>query len=79
MYVNYVRYFRPLFARDSEVGVVAKPRHVLVGVGSVESSFMIRNVPAIKDPMDEDLAPLKLFYQYLTQLEVDFSLDPLIK
>ena len=36
---------------------------------------MLRNVPAIDDVGNEDLAPLMLFYQYLVQLEVGFNLQ----
>ena len=43
-----------------------------MGIGSLESSFVLRNVPAIDDVGNEDLAPLMLFYQYLVQLEVGF-------
>ena len=45
-------------------------RNIVVGVGSVESSFLYRNVPCIKDKMDPDHAPLLLYQQYMTQLEV---------
>ena len=55
---------------DSTVGVQKQSRHVLVGIGSLESSFVVRNVPAIDDIRSDDLAPLQLFQQYLTQLEV---------
>ena len=64
---------RPSFAADSSVGVQSRARHVLVGIGSLESSFVARNVPAIDDVQHADLAPLMLFYQYLVQLEVSFQ------
>ncbi|KAI5704049.1 hypothetical protein M8J75_001491 [Diaphorina citri] len=44
-------------------------RHVVVGMGAVESFFMCQAAPAIRDFQDEDLAPLLVFLQYLTQLE----------
>ena len=46
----------------------------MVGVGSVESSFLYRNVPCIKDKMDPDHAPLLLYQQYMTQLEVSIPI-----
>ncbi|XP_055593217.1 uncharacterized protein C05D11.1-like [Uranotaenia lowii] len=42
---------------------------VVVGLGSVESAFLYQSSPGISDFNDEDLAPLMLFLQYLTQLE----------
>lgn len=42
---------------------------VVVGMGSVESAFLYQSSKAITDFNDEDLAPLLLFLQYLTQLE----------
>ena len=66
---------RPTFVSDSSVGVQSQSRHVLVGIGSLESSFVLRNVPAIDDVGNEDLAPLMLFYQYLVQLEVSFKIQ----
>lgn len=41
-----------------------------VGMGAVESTFFCQTAPAIKDFRDQDLAPLLVFLQYLTQLEV---------
>ena len=67
-----ITYCRPTFVSDSSLGVQSQSRHVLVGIGSLESSFVLRNVPAIDDVGNEDLAPLMLFYQYLVQLEVGF-------
>jgi len=43
--------------------------HVLAPLGSSESSFLIRCVPAIVKADDPDLAPLLLFLQYLTVCE----------
>ncbi len=45
-------------------------QHALVGLGSLESSFLLRTAPGIRDYRHPDLAPLKLYFQYLTQLEV---------
>lgn len=42
----------------------------VAGIGSVESSFLCQTTPCIKDFNDADLAPLLVFFQYLTQLEV---------
>lgn len=42
----------------------------VVGVGAVKSAFYCQTVPAVRDFMDKDLAPLLVFLQYLTQLEV---------
>ncbi len=44
--------------------------HTLVGLGAVESSYLLRSAPGIDNPRDPDLAPLKLYFQYLAQLEV---------
>ncbi|XP_073987977.1 uncharacterized protein C05D11.1-like [Rhodnius prolixus] len=41
----------------------------VAGIGSVESSFLCQTTPCIKDFNDADLAPLLVFFQYLTQLE----------
>lgn len=40
-----------------------------VGMGCIESAFLIQSIPCIKSPMDEDLAPLLVYLQYLSQLE----------
>jgi len=45
------------------------PAHKTVGLGCVESAFLSRSVPAITDFNHEDLPPLMLLIQYLTQLE----------
>lgn len=42
----------------------------IAGVGAVKSAFYCQTTPAVKDFLDEDLAPLLVFLQYLTQLEV---------
>lgn len=41
----------------------------IVGVGSVESSYLVQVVPSIASATDPDLPALMLFLQYLTQLE----------
>lgn len=41
----------------------------VVGMGSVESSFLLQAVPSINDFSHEDLPSVMLFLQYLTQLE----------
>ncbi|XP_060600571.1 uncharacterized protein C05D11.1-like [Ruditapes philippinarum] len=46
-----------------------KHKSVVVGVGSIESSFLIQAVDCVKSPVDEDLAAIMVFIQYLTQLE----------
>ncbi|KAK3910629.1 hypothetical protein KUF71_020443 [Frankliniella fusca] len=40
-----------------------------VGMGCIESAFLIQSSPCIKSPLDEDLAPLLVYLQYLSQLE----------
>ena len=45
------------------------PAHLLVGLGSCESSFLSRSAPAITDPRSPELPALLLAIQYLTQLE----------
>lgn len=45
----------------------------VAGVGAVKSAFYCQTVPAVKDFMDKDLAPLLVFLQYLTQLEVSIT------
>ncbi|KAJ1519883.1 hypothetical protein ONE63_004123 [Megalurothrips usitatus] len=40
-----------------------------VGMGCIESAFLIQSIPCIKSPLDEDLAPLLVYLQYLSQLE----------
>jgi len=42
---------------------------VIVGVGSVESSYLIQCVPGISDHQDIDVPAVLVFIQYLTQLE----------
>ncbi|KAL1123834.1 hypothetical protein AAG570_001605 [Ranatra chinensis] len=41
----------------------------VAGIGSVESNFLCQTTPCLKDFQDPDLAPLLVFFQYLTQLE----------
>ncbi|XP_039445648.1 uncharacterized protein C05D11.1-like [Culex pipiens pallens] len=50
-------------------GNLANSTGVVLGLGSVESAFLYSSSKAITDFNDEDLAPLLLFLQYLTQLE----------
>lgn len=50
-------------------GNLADASGVVVGLGSVESAFLYQSSKALTDFNDEDLAPLLLFLQYLTQLE----------
>lgn len=41
----------------------------VVGMGSVESSFLLQTVPFVKDFMHQDVPAVMLFLQYVTQLE----------
>lgn len=41
-----------------------------VGMGCIESAFLVQSIPCIKSPIDDDLAPLLVYLQYLSQLEV---------
>ncbi|XP_071154933.1 uncharacterized protein C05D11.1-like [Mytilus edulis] len=42
---------------------------IVIGVGSVESSFLIQAVPCISDFYHKDLPAVMVFIQYMTQLE----------
>lgn len=42
---------------------------VIVGVGAVESSYMIQTVPGLTSYTHEDLPAIQVYIQYLTQLE----------
>ncbi len=42
---------------------------MIVGVGSVESSFLSQATPCPVDHNHPDLAPIMVYVQYLTQLE----------
>ncbi|CAG2250937.1 unnamed protein product [Mytilus edulis] len=44
-------------------------RRIVIGVGSVESSFLIQAVPCISDFYHKDLPAVMVFIQYMTQLE----------
>lgn len=44
-------------------------RQAIIGVGSVESSFLIQAVPCVSDFYHKDLAAIMVFIQYMTQLE----------
>ncbi|TRY64379.1 hypothetical protein TCAL_03614, partial [Tigriopus californicus] len=44
-------------------------RHMIVGIGSVESSYLIQNVASLTDPDHPDYAVLLLYLQYFCQLE----------
>ena len=44
----------------------------VVGVGSVESSFLYQTCPGIKDFKDPDYAPLLVLVEYLCTVEVSF-------
>ncbi|XP_064616831.1 uncharacterized protein C05D11.1-like [Liolophura sinensis] len=56
-----VEYIKPLTAGEN--------RAVIVGVGSVESAFLIQVVPSISSPYHEDLPAVMVFIQYLSQCE----------
>ena len=65
----YVYFFRP-HPQPSAV-FLASPadRALIVGVGSVESSFLLHACPAIRGHDHPDLPALMVYMQYLTQLE----------
>lgn len=44
-------------------------KSVIVGVGSVESSYLVQVVPCVNSYLHEDLPAIRVFIQYLTQLE----------
>lgn len=46
-----------------------EPKFIIVGVGSVESSYMYQVVKSLDSPMHPDLPALYVLIQYLTQLE----------
>lgn len=45
-------------------------RHLIIGIGSVESSYLIQNVASLTDPDHPDFAVLLLYLQYFCQTEV---------
>ena len=51
-----------------------KPNACAVGIGSVESSFLIQNVPGVDSFEHPDYPPLLVFAEYLCALEVSRSL-----
>jgi len=60
-------YLKPM--KVSTAGDSPELSHVIIGVGSVESSFLTASVPSIDHHNHQDLAPLMVLIQYLTQLE----------
>ena len=48
----------------------SSPSGTIVGVGSVESQFLIQTVPCVTDYTDADLAPIMVYIEYLCALEV---------
>ena len=50
-----------------------KPNACAVGIGSVESSFLIQNVPGVDSFKHPDYPPLLVFAEYLCALEVSRS------
>lgn len=44
-------------------------RHLIIGIGSVESSYLIQNVASLTDPDHPDFAVLLLYLQYFCQTE----------
>ena len=47
----------------------AEKKSVIVGVGSVESSYLVQVVSCVNSYLHEDLPAIRVFIQYLTQLE----------
>ncbi len=70
----------PTFHRDSEFCTIENCpiRHCVVGLGALETSYVLRTVKGITCREDPDLAPLKLYFQYVTQIEVS-SADGLLE
>lgn len=55
---------------EGDVDRLPTGKRVIIGLGSVESNFVITNTPCFNSTQHPDYAPLMLFVQYLTQLEV---------
>lgn len=46
-------------------------KNCVVAIGAIESTYYCQTIPGISDFLDPELAPLLVFLQYLTQLEVE--------
>lgn len=46
---------------------------VIIGVGAIESAFLVQTIPSLNSFMHPDLAAIQVFIQYLTQLEVSMD------
>jgi hypothetical protein len=60
----------PFPQKVSTAGDSPELSHVIIGVGSVESSFLTASVPSIDHHNHQDLAPLMVLIQYLTQVSL---------
>lgn len=63
---------RPRFKLDGEFvksDEMCPERSIIVGVGSVESNYLIQTAPGIRNFQDPDIPALRVCLSYLTQLE----------
>ena len=59
-----------------EFALQAEPKsmnHLVIGVGSVESAYLVSATPSMTQHDHEDLPALMVLIQYLTQVSIDVS------
>jgi len=63
--------YRPVIPQDSKFVVSNAESNVgmIIGVGSVESSYLKQCTPCVTDYSNPDIAAIMVYIQYLTQLE----------